>query len=156
VADLVSDGKIRIYWVPTIANIAAPTVAELNAGTRLDTFVTPDGLKRDWTTQPVDNSRISSTFDTEDVGRRKPALGVTIIRQDGTDTIAALLVYRAVGYLVIRDNIDASVAWAAAQKAQVFPAKCHQASPLYGPNTLQRQDIPMSCTSDPDVNATVA
>lgn len=155
-ADLVSDGKIRIYWVTAIANISAPTVAELNAGTRLDTFVTPDGLKREWTTQPVDNSRISSTFDTEDVGRRKPALGVTIIRQDGTDVIFNLLAYKAVGFLVVRDNIDASTAWAAAQKCEVYPAKCHQRSKMYGPNTLQRADIPISCTTDPDDNATVA
>lgn len=154
--DLLSDGNIRVYWVTTIANINAPTVAELNAGTRMDTVMTADGLHRDFETASVDNSALSSTFDTESVGRRKPALGVTIKRQTGTDTVANLLAYQASGYLVVRDNIAASTAWAVSQTAEVYPAQCKQKSPMYGPNTVQRYDVPMASTSDPALPATVA
>ena len=31
-ADLISDGKTRVTWLSTVANINAPTTAELNAG----------------------------------------------------------------------------------------------------------------------------
>ena len=39
-----ADGRTKVYSVPSIANLAAPTVAELNAGTALDGLMTPDGL----------------------------------------------------------------------------------------------------------------
>ena len=38
------DGKVRVTWCNAIANIAAPTTTELNAGTALEGFITPDGL----------------------------------------------------------------------------------------------------------------
>jgi hypothetical protein len=31
-ADMLLDGNVKVSWVPTIANIAAPTAAELTAG----------------------------------------------------------------------------------------------------------------------------
>ena len=45
-----ADGRGIVLWVPTIANPAAPTVAELNAGTvkRITYGLTPDGF--DWQT----------------------------------------------------------------------------------------------------------
>ena len=59
-ADIIVDGKIRIFSVVTIANIAAPTTGELNAGLDLTPFVPPDGFK-DWklATQFVPNTKIS-------------------------------------------------------------------------------------------------
>jgi hypothetical protein len=158
-ADLISDGKIRVYWVPGtggIANKSAPTVAELNAGTRLDVVMTPDGLDLSFATAAVDNSSLSSTFDTEKAGRRKPSGKLTIKRQDGTDTIFALLAYQSEGFLAIRRNIDASTAWTIAQKAEVYPAQTGMRSQGYGPNTIQRYDVPLFFTSDPDDFATVA
>lgn len=158
-ADLVSDGKIRVYWVPGtggIANKAAPTVAELNAGTRLDQTMTPDGLDISFATAEVDNSALSSTFDTRKAGRRTPTIGVTVKAQDGTDTILGLLTYQAEGYLAVRRNIDASTAWASTQKAEVFPVQCGMRSKAYGPNTIQRFTVNLFCTADPDDNATVA
>jgi hypothetical protein len=156
VADLVSDGKIRVYWVVTISNINAPTVAELNAGLRLDQNMTADGLDRSFDTADVDLSSLSSTFDTKGVGRRGPSVGVTLKRQTGTDTLAAALVYQAVGYLVVRDNLDANTAWATAQVCEVFPAACKQGSKAYGPNSVQKLAVPMTVTADPALAAVVA
>lgn len=154
--DLVSDGKIRVYWATAIANINAPTVAELNAGLRLDANMTADGLDRSFDTADVDLSSLSSTFDTKGVGRRGPSIGVTLKRQTGTDILAAALVYQAVGFLVVRDNIDASTAWTIAQVCEVFPAACKQGSKAYGPNSVQRLTIPMTVTADPALAAVVA
>jgi hypothetical protein len=156
VADLVSDGKIRVYFVTTIANINAPTTTELNAGLRLDQNMTADGLDRSFDTADVDLSALSSTFDTKGVGRRTPTVGITLKRQTGSDTLAAALVYQAVGYIVVRDNIDASTAWATGQSCEVFPVACKQGSKAYGPNTVQRLAVPMTVTSDPALAAVVA
>jgi hypothetical protein len=45
-ADIPADGNIRVAWVTSIANKAAPTVAELNAGLLLTSIITADGLHR--------------------------------------------------------------------------------------------------------------
>ena len=42
-ADIIVDGMTKVSYVPTIANIAAPTVAELNAGTALQSTLIPAG-----------------------------------------------------------------------------------------------------------------
>lgn len=154
--DLVSDGKLRVYYVPTIANTAAPTTTELNAGTRLDSTMTADGLEISFATADVDNSALSSTFDTRQAGRRTPSISVTIKRQTGTDTIYNLLTYQTTGYLAVRRNIDASTAWASAQAVEVYPIQCGQSSQAYGPNTIQRYTVPLMVTTDPNTVAAVA
>jgi hypothetical protein len=155
-ADLVSDGKIRVYYVPTISNINAPTTTELNAGTRLDTTITSDGLDRSWATAEVDTSALSSTFDTKNVGRRTPTLNLTIKRQTGTDTVKTTLAYGGTGYIAIRDNIDAGTAWASAQTLEVFPVAFGEHNKANGPNTIQRYTVPCYVTSDPSLAAAVA
>ncbi|MFW3474417.1 hypothetical protein [Streptomyces microflavus] len=42
-ADLISDGKTRVAWLATCANINAPTVAELNAGADYTKRITRTG-----------------------------------------------------------------------------------------------------------------
>lgn len=155
-ADLVSDGKIRVYYVPTISNTNAPTTTELNAGTRLDTIITVDGLDRSAATADVDLSALSSTFDTKGVGRRTPSLSLTIKRQTGTDTVANTLTYQSTGYIVVRDNIDASTAWTASQVCEVYPVAFGEKNKAYGPNTVQRYTVPCMVTGDPSYAATVA
>jgi hypothetical protein len=70
VADIIADGKTRVAYVPTIANIASPTTTELNAGLLLQSLLTADGLggfQPD--TAKVDTSSLASTFSTSKNGR---------------------------------------------------------------------------------------
>lgn len=155
-ADLISDGMIRVYHVPTIANIAAPTVAELNAGTRLDTIMTPDGWGIEASTAEVDNSSLSSTYDTRSAGRRGFSGSITVKRQTGTDAAFSTLAYQATGYLVKRDNASAGDAWAIGDKVEVYPVQYGERNRQSGPNTVQRYTVPVMVTSDANTNATVA
>lgn len=157
--DLVTDGKLRVQWIPgatSIANISGPTVAELNSGLRLDLQMTPDGLTTPATTADVDTSSLSSTFDTRRAGRRAFANSVKIKKQDAADTILATLVYKANGFLVVRRNVDAGVAFAAGQKTEVYPSECGEPNPSYGPNTIQAVEIGLMNHTEPTTNATVA
>lgn len=154
-ADLLSDGNIRVDWVPSIASIAAPTVAELNAGTRLDTHMTPDGLKIEPDTSEVDNSKLSSTYGTNQAGRRSFKGSITYIATSPR-VLESVLVYVATGYLVVRREVSSSTAWTAAQKAEVYPAQLGEPSRMYGPNAMQMRDVPLFYTSDPNTDATVA
>ena len=68
--DIVGDGRERWDWVPAIANIAAPTTAELNAGIRISQWMTKDGatgFSPDTADAPT--SSIESVFDTNVNGR---------------------------------------------------------------------------------------
>lgn len=155
-ADLVSDGKIRVTWFPACANINAPTVAELNAGLRLDTVMTPDGLGVAASTANVDTSSLSSTFDTQRAGRRSFKNSLKIKRQDAADTALSTLVYRATGFLHVRRTVDAATAHAIADKGEVYPSECGQATLTYGANQIQAMDIELLTTSDASTAAVTA
>lgn len=155
-ADLVSDGKIRVTWMPSCANIAAPTVAELNAGLRLDTVMTPDGLTVTASTGDVDTSSLSSTFDSKRAGRRSFVLAVKIKRQDAADTALTTLVYRATGFLAVRRTVDAATANAIGDKYEVYPGECGEGTRAYGPNSVQSIEIPVLNTADSNTAAVAA
>src|SRR3954451_12231153 len=102
-ADLLLDGNVKVSWVATIASLAAPTTAELNAGTSLEQRLTPDGLDISFDTEMIDNSALGSTYSTELVGRSKVSITIKYkALSSGVDSVATALVYAANGYLVVR------------------------------------------------------
>lgn len=119
-----STGVIKAWFVPTVVNISAPTVAEITAGTDLTGHLTRDGLA---------TPSSGSTTDVSDASSRqnKRAAGsfggddwtVTLYRDDvaGNDTAWALLVRDLAGFIVIRRFGGSDVAVAAAQKVEVAP-----------------------------------
>jgi hypothetical protein len=152
IADMLLDGNLRASWVPTIANIAAPTVAELTAGVALEERLTPDGLNIGFDTSMIDNSALNSTYDTEQVGRSK--VTTTLKYKAGavgtTDTVRDALTFRAVGYLVVRRGIAASTAFVAAQKVEVYPSQCGRPNPdVPAPNSIQTVTVQLGSTGTP-------
>jgi hypothetical protein len=156
-ADLLADGFVRVTFAPSIANTAAPTVAELNAGTRIDTLITPDGLNISFEQATVATAKLSSTFDTEGPGRRKARPELTLVRQTPTDTAWNLLTYGTTGFIVVRRTLDSATAWATSQKVEVYPVQCGQRQPVPpAANEMQKFVISMFVTAPHDDNATVA
>ena len=155
-SDLISDGRIRVTWMTACANIAAPTVAELDAGLRLDTVMTPDGLTVTPSTADVDTSSLSSTFDTKRAGRRGFSNSVKIKKQDAADTAFSTLVYGADGFLHVRRTLEVAVAHAAGQAGETYPSECGEKVQTYGPNTVQAFEVPLFNTSDPATSAVTA
>lgn len=158
-ADIISDGKTRVSWVPTIANKAAPTTTELNAGMLLHDTMTPDGLSGfQPETARIDTSSLGSTFNTQRNGRASfdgPVLRFK--KQDGTDTIYNTLTLGTTGYVVVRTSVAASTAWAAAQKVRVYPAECGEVVHIDPEeNSLERYEVPVTVTDKPELRATVA
>jgi hypothetical protein len=159
VADITADGKTRVYWVSTIANINAPTTTELNAGIALQSTMTADGLNGfQPDTADVDTSALDSTFSTTVNGRTSFSnTSVRLKKQSGTDTIFTTLVRDTAGYVVIRRSITASTAWASSQACEVYPALCGEVSRIDPePNTVERYEIPMKITASPALRAAVA
>lgn len=158
-ADIPSDGNIRVSWVTTIANTSAPTVAELNAGLLLSPQMTPAGLSGfQPDTNDVPNRRIDGTFNTVDVGSvNVSGTALEFYKQTGTDTIYDTLTYRTSGYLVVRRSVDKGTAWASGQKVAVWPVKCGQTAWLDPEaDTEERYRIPVKVVSEPAIRAAVA
>lgn len=156
-SDLFVDGNIKVTFASAIANIAAPTTTELNAGTSLESFITPTGLQIKPSTASVDTSNVASTFTTQGVGRRSFAITVEMKRQTPTDIAYNLLPYKTSGYLVVRRTLAASSAWATGQAVEVYPVTTGE--PETAPpaaNEVQKFTSSMMVTSDPNTHAAVA
>jgi len=158
-SDLINDGMTRVVWVSTIANIAAPTTTELNAGSDFTTRVTPDGLKIDPSTADVDTSSLASTFDTKTVGRVGFDVELTFKRgtSGGEDLPYTTLKYGVSGYLAVRRGVAYATAWAASQKCEVYPVTCGEPQNVSpAANEVMKFVSPMRVTSAPSTAATVA
>ncbi len=151
------DGKTLVYWVSTIANIAAPTVAELNAGTRISGYLTKDGLDISFNQNAADNADLEDTFDAQGVGTFGGTINGTFFRDNSADTAWNLFVYGTTGYLVVREGVAVATAWTAAQKAQVYPAQMHEPVPVPPTSNEQRKfKVMLPITDQPSLKATVA
>lgn len=161
-ADIVIDGKVRVYFVPTIANIAAPTVAELNAGTALTSRLTPTGLEGfESSDADVDSTSLASTFDTKLPGRTSfSGTGLVFKKDDGTDTVFnALSTKGTTGNIVVRSNgVDQATAWTIGQLCRVYPGRTGTHSPvgIGEANSMERFRIPWFISPEPNVKAIVA
>lgn len=160
-ADIIVDGMTRVAFVPTIANIAAPTVAELNAGTLLQATLVPTGLEGfENSTAEVDNTSLASTFDTKLPGRQSfSGTGLVLKKQDGTDTVFNLLsVPNTNGFIVIRDGVPESQAWAAGDKVEDYPIRtaAHSMLGRGEANSVLRYRVPTPIKEKPNLKAVVA
>ena len=120
-ADILGDGAIKVSWCTTISNTSAPTAAECTSGVALETFITPDGLDIQVTTDAVDASSIASTQYQEIPGRRKDSITITFKSQGDSAAPFTTFAARPSGFLVVRYGLAATTAYAAAQKVDVYP-----------------------------------
>lgn len=158
-ADLISDGNIKVAWVTSIATITAPTAAELNAGYDWTQRLTPDGLKTDPTTADVNTSSLASQFDTTVPGRRAYSCEITFKR--GTTTLEdqpfTTLSYGTTGFLVVRRGTAYASAFATSDRVEVYPvaaAEPQNVAPTA--NEILKVMVALKVTSDPATHAVVA
>jgi hypothetical protein len=158
-ADVIIDGYIKVWLVPTIPNIAAPVAATISAGTSIEMSLTQEGLNGlEATTNWVNNSALGSTFDTQLPGTVSYGdMSLQFKWQDGTDTLWNLLVLGYQTHLVIRRRLLRATAVAASQTVEVYPITCGQFTPVgYERNSLARFNVPIGLNSEPNLRAVVA
>jgi len=157
-ADIPVDGQTRVSWVPTIANIAAPTTTELNAGILLQSLLTADGLVGfEPDTADVDNTSLASTFDTLTIGRDSfKGTMLRLKKQLTGDTTFTTLTRGTAGYVVIRRDIAETTAWTSAQAVEVYPVILGQRRRLAPQsNTVTRYEVPTKVQSLPSLTAVI-
>jgi hypothetical protein len=155
-ADYGFDGMIKVSFVPaaSITNIAAPTVSQLNGGTSLEGRLTPDGLSLGIDTSEIDNSKLNSLANSAIIGRDTYSPSVKYVRGDGTNDVAVqtALVRGASGFLAVRRDKLATIAWTAADKVELYPVQCKRPSPDDpAPNALQTVMVGMTMTDGTQV-----
>lgn len=158
-ADVFADGNTRVSWVPAISNQNAPTTAELNAGTLLQSVLTADGVVGfEASSAEVDTSSLASTFNTKTVGRDDfSGTMLRLKKQSGTDTVYNTLTRGTSGFVVIRRGILETTAYASTQAIEVYPVTCGQTRNLAPEaNSVQKYEVPTPITAAPSLRAAVA
>lgn len=159
-ADVYSDGNVRVAYVAAISNQNAPTVAELNAGILLQSTLTADGLVGfEASTAEVDTSKLASTFNTKTIGRDDySGTMLRLVKQTvGADTIRTTLSRGTTGFVVVRRGILETTAWASSQQIEVYPIVCGRRKELTPTaNSVMKYEVPTPITAAPSPDATVA
>jgi hypothetical protein len=114
-------GITKIYYAPTIAIKATPTVAEMAAGTDLTPKVAAvQGFT--YENQPIDTPNMAESFTTTIPGPDTSAASVLTFNEDKTtNALRTTLTKGTTGYIVIFPGGIAGSAPAAADKCDVWP-----------------------------------
>ncbi len=160
-ADIIMDGFVKVWSVPTIANIAAPTTAELNAGTNLGGLLLKDGLKGFTPdTGTVDTSALNSTYGTNAPGLIALSKGALSFKAQtqATETIRQVFVAQYATNIVIRRNGAVETgAWTSAQWVEVWPIKCGaRIDGDFASNEVQKFDVEIFFYVAPNQSAVIA
>lgn len=122
-----ADGNGLVLWVPAIANPAAPTVAELTAGTvkPLTYALAPDGFDHQTSVAIITSGRYTLAQALESEGVVTDTLEVKYVYNAAqTDTASTTLTTGTTGFVVKRLGVANGTAVQAGQKVTVLPVKC--------------------------------
>ncbi len=98
----------RVVLVPSIANLAAPTLDEIDAGIDITCDLTKDGLAVGRTTEGIERARWPSLLIGEDPGRYsfdQPTLKGKRRTQDDVEPFYDACIYRGSSFLVVRRGL---------------------------------------------------
>lgn len=143
-------GKTKLYFVPTIVSLAAPTAAEVNGGTRLDTSLAEiNGFS--FANNPIDVPDMSTTLVAKINGEDQVADSSMVFYEDDTSTtISTALAKAAIGNIVILYKGTAGASPAAADKADVWPVVVGSNARLYSTgNEAAKFQVSFTCTAAP-------
>lgn len=161
-------GDIR--FATTVANIAAPTVAEISAAVRLTPYMLRDGLTRPQAGNTVDVADAESRFNKTEPGTYGgDAMELKLHRDSkGSDDDAwTTLVRDAIGYVIITDwgwaqNAGTGLGTTTgtptiADRCEVWPVTVISREPMQtGDNVNNRFTARLSVRAEPNLDAVVA
>lgn len=124
---VVTDGTGLVLFVPAIADVQNPTVAELTATgvVKITYSLTPDGFSHETTVATSTTGRFTLEQALENEGKITDAVEVTYVttEDDNVDVARVALARGTVGFLVKRIAIPNGTAVAAGQIVTVLPIR---------------------------------
>jgi hypothetical protein len=150
---IASEGNVKVYWLPTVANKAAPTVANITAGTELTAYLPTSGVGIDWTQNNASLDMLDESFTAEVIGTEGATITLTFVRDDTDDDAWDLFVRGTNGYLLVsRFGTPA-----ATDVVEVYPVQSHRPVPLPpATNEFQQARVMLAVHDAPELNAVVA
>jgi len=158
VARQTPDGILKVHWVPTIASVTAPTVAELAAGTELTPFLAPAGLLTPDEGTEADASDLSSVRDKSIPSTVGGNVEGEFYRDDTTDTAWTTLTRDATGYILSAPfgGTGTDNALIATDACEVWTVRVSNRNPnRYTRGDSMRFTSTFTSTADPEFSATV-
>lgn len=156
-AEYITPGRSKVYWVTTLTSTTSPSAAEIVAGVNLTPVLRgiPD-LPRSANT--ADASDLSSTFEKRARGTVGGDSGTfQLKRLTGTETAYAALDEGDEGFLVVFRKGTAGASPAASDVADVYPAQVNTiADDTPGRNDIDSVTVTIVLTDNPSRDATVA
>lgn len=150
-------GITRFYWVPIIANPAAPTVAEVGAGIRMDgEMASISGFR--FSNSPIGTPDFESTFQSQIPGEDSADnSSITIYERKTATPLRVTLAKDTDGFVVIFPTGIAGSTPAAADKAEVWPVRVGGNNREYSSGAdPARIIVDFSVTDKPTQSATVS
>lgn len=151
---LTSEGNVKVWKVPSIAAKAAPTAAEIAAGTHLTPFIPTNGVAVAWTQNNASRPMLDESFTIEAVGTEGAGITLTGLRDDTSDTFWDAFTRGENFFLVIGRFGSADQV---GDKVEVYPVESHRVVPSQpAENEFQECTVMLAVTELPELNATVA
>lgn len=150
---LASEGNVKVFWLSTVASVAAPTVANIAAGTELTPFLPTSGVGITWTQNNASLPMLDESFTVEVVGTESAAIQLTFVRDDTSDDAWELFDRGTNGYLLVSRFGDP----VASDVVEVYPVQSHRPVPLApAENEFQQAMVTLAVSDTPELNAVVA
>lgn len=151
---LTSEKNVKVAFAPAIADIAAPTAAEMAASTDITSQLPTTGLGVEWTENNASIAMLDEGFNPEQVGTRSARIVLTLVRDDTADPAYDLFTYGLEGFLVIGRFGSNDTA---TDKVEVYPIETHDPVPLPpAENEFQQFRVTCAVSGAPNVRAVVA
>jgi hypothetical protein len=147
----------RVWFVPAISSLSAPTTTEINAGIELSHFIPKDGFDPGSNDNTIPTGAIDTSFDAEIQGSYGKKLKIDFMLDDTTNTAWTTLPRKTSGFIIHRSNLPVATALASGQKVDVYPvqsgSRMRQKSAA---NAMQKFQVAFAVTDKPVEDAVVA
>lgn len=151
------EGVYRVWWLTTISDTSAPTVAEITAGTEITSFLMKDGFATNPSFNRIATGDLSTAFDSEIQGSWGVSIELNVLLDDTTNTAWDLFTsHGTAGYLLVLP-FKGTGSVAESDDARVFPAEASIAIPNNtAANARQTATVNIATTAEPELDAAVA
>lgn len=142
------DEYCTVVLTPTVADIEAPTLTEIDDGTDITCFLTKDGLNPGGTTNKVDGSGLCNHVDSQTIGTVGYDFNLKGFRytDDGDgDVLWDLVEWSANWVVIVRRGVLYGTEWAPGDKVEVYQGQTGE--PVMAgsaTNTNQMFDVPFA------------
>ena len=147
---------MRVFFIAEedgILDTAAPTVAEINAGTELTPQIPVDGFNTSPTQNNASQAMLGNAFVAEEPGTWGTGLQIMFVRDDTDDIAEGLIDYRTRGFIVSfpygGDVEDGNL-------VDVYAVTAHKPVPQpSAENEYAKTQVTFAVTAEPNYRATI-